>query len=102
MNGDDFALAVGQRASSVLSRTPARTAEFAIGLFAFTLTAPAGADETWMGRAFHQSANAGSAPAHAVFAWDGVTAGNLPPPRPWDMYGPEPLGVVASHSNDAV
>jgi hypothetical protein len=102
MDGEAFAVAVGDRASSALSRAPLRTAEFAIGPFAFTLTAPAGTDESWMGRAFLQRETANAAPAHSLFAWDGVTADNLPPPRPWEETAPEPLGVVASHSNDAV
>ena len=79
MDGEAFAVAVGERASSALSRAPTRTAEFAIGPFAFTLTAPAGADQTWMGRAFLQRETANAALAHSLFAWDGVTADNLPP-----------------------
>lgn len=102
MDGEAFAVAVGDRASSALSRAPLRTAEFAIGPFAFTLTAPAGTDESWMGRAFLQRETANAARVHSLFAWDGVTENNLPPPRPWEETAPEPLGVVASHSNHAV
>jgi hypothetical protein len=102
MDGEGFAIAVSERASSVLSRASARTSEFAIGPFAFTLTAPAGSDETWMGRAFLPRRAPDTAPEHSLFAWDGVTADNLPPPRPWKMTAPWPLGVVASHSNDVV
>jgi hypothetical protein len=102
MDGEAFAVAVSERASSALSRIPARTAEFAIGSLSFTLTAPAGDDETWMGRAFLKPGKASAAPAHALFTWGGVAADERPPPRPWDMAAAQPLGLVGSHTNDVV
>ena len=97
MDGEAFAVAVGERAASALSRVPARTAEFAIGALPFTLTAPAGGDESWMGRAFLQRGNTGIAPAHSLFIWGGTTADELPPRPPWHMTAVQPLGLVASH-----
>lgn len=102
-SAEAFADEVAQRVSSVLARTGSRQATFAIGELPFHLVAPHDNSVRWVGRAFLEAPikgeNAGAG-LHRLAVWDG-TDGDAPAP-PWSATAPEPLGVVGSHSNDAV
>jgi hypothetical protein len=100
-----FADDVARRASSALAATGTRSEIFSIGDIAFKLISTAIGPDRWLGRAFLKGSGdcgdkAGS--SHRLIAWDGVNARSVPPERPWGPSAHEPLGVVASFSNDNV
>jgi hypothetical protein len=101
-----FAESVALRASSALSKRHARRELFSIGGLSFQLIAPEGKADHWLGRAFLERPSGPThitGPAsHRLFVWDGTNSEALPPPPPWIPTALEPLGVVGSHSNDAV
>jgi hypothetical protein len=103
--GEAFAEDLVLRATSALTGSKGRREVFAIGGVEWELAAPYGADENWLGRAFFGAERrAGAQPSnlHRLSAWDGMDPLLSPPNRPWGPTGHEPLGVVASHSNDFV
>ena len=104
MEAEAFAAEVAQRASSVLSQRGARSEVYSIGGLSFELVGCAETGEQWLGRAFLQGAGVPGriAGSHRLVVWDGADREALPPPPPWAPGAPEPLGVVGSHSNDAV
>ena len=102
---EDFVEEVARRASFVLSKPKARTEIFSINELPFQLIAAEQTPDEWLGRAFVKEPQGSASIAshsHRLAVWDGTDLTALPPVRPWGPTAHEPLGVVASYSNDAI
>jgi hypothetical protein len=102
---ETFAQEVARRASAALSGTKTRCDTFSIGAARFRLIAPDCAADQSLGSAFPRAPDGPAhsvSDAHQAVVWDGIDQDSLPPERPWSPTAHEPLGVVATYSNEAV